>query len=124
MGFGTSYSLVHVDCMKWVHTSLPLRLLRGVLGCGIAEGFYILFQLVPCSDNPTRFFFHYALPALFISFFVYGIFPIICLQLKLVESDDTAPQFLLSSEDDNLSKKKGLMQSIAEENMEESTTER
>ena len=121
MGFGTSYSLVHVDCMKWVHTSLPLRLLRGILGCCIAEGFYILFQLVPSSDNPTRFFFHYALPALFISFFIYGVFPIICLKLKLVESDDAPAQFLLSSEVEP-NKNKSMMKSIAEETMEESMT--
>jgi hypothetical protein len=41
MGFGTSYSLVHVDCLDWVHTSLLKRIARGVLGCAIMAGVYI-----------------------------------------------------------------------------------
>ena len=85
MGFGTSYSLVHVDCLDWVHTSLPLRILRGIIGCGLVFGAYLLFQMVPANDNPTRFFFRYALPSLSLSFFIYGVMPIISLKLGLVK---------------------------------------
>lgn len=84
MSFGTSYSLVYVDCLDWVHTGLFKRVIRGILGALIATGIFFLFQLIPCNDNPTRFFFLYAMPALVIAFFVYGVFPIICLKLKLV----------------------------------------
>src|SRR5207244_1936699 len=40
---------------------------------------------IPANDNPTKFFFHFVLPAFLISFFIYGIFPVICLKCHLVE---------------------------------------
>jgi hypothetical protein len=89
MGFGTSYSLVHVDCLNWVHTDWKRKLARGLLGTGIAGGAYFAFEQIPCNDNPTRFFFLYALPALSISFFVFGVFPIICDKLGLVDGNQT-----------------------------------
>jgi hypothetical protein len=57
MGFGTSYSLVHVDCLDWVHTTPLLRVLRGFIGSAISIGIYYLFQLIPSNDEPTRYFF-------------------------------------------------------------------
>ena len=98
MGFGTSYSLVHVDCLDWVHTSVIRRIIRGFLGCGIMVGAFYLFQLIPCNDNPTRFFFHYGLPALSLSFFIYGLFPLICLKIGLVQTD-TTPRSIGTNED-------------------------
>jgi hypothetical protein len=85
MGFGTSYSLVHVDCLDWVHTGAFRKLMRALLGCGISYIVFILLQMIPCNDNPTRFFFLYALPALFLSFFIYGVFPILCLKIGLIK---------------------------------------
>jgi hypothetical protein len=85
MGFGTSYSLVYVDCLDWVHTSVFLRILRAIIGGGIAIGIYYLFLLIPANDNPTRYFFHYVLPALVLSFFIYGLFPVICQKIRLVK---------------------------------------
>lgn len=90
MGFGTSYSLVHVDCLDWVHTHLFARILRGLLGCGIALGVYECFQLIPCNDNPTKFFFLFALPSMVLSFFIYGVFPIICAKIKLVKDQSSS----------------------------------
>lgn len=40
MGFGTSFSLVHVDCIDWVHTGIIKRLLRAILGSAIAVAAY------------------------------------------------------------------------------------
>lgn len=57
MGFGTSYSLVHVDCLDWVHTQWQLRLIRGIIGSVIAALVYLGFIYIPCNDNPTRYFF-------------------------------------------------------------------
>ena len=85
MGFGTSYSLVHVDCLDWVHSELYLRIIRGVLGCAISGAVFFGFQFIPCNDNPTRFFFLYALPALLLSFFVFGVYPILCQKIGLVK---------------------------------------
>ena len=84
MGFGTSYSLVHVDCLDWVHTWWPLRLIRTIIGGGLVGLAYWGFISIPAHDNPTRYFFHFVLPALILSFFIYGIFPVLCLKLKMV----------------------------------------
>lgn len=94
MGFGTSYSLVYVDCLDWVHTRLWKRLLRGVLGCSITSGMYVVYNLIPCNDNPTRFFFRYTVPALTLSFFIYGIYPILCNKIGLIDRSD-APHVLI-----------------------------
>jgi hypothetical protein len=93
MGFGTSYSLVHVDCIDWVHTSWKLRLVRGILGTAITLGVYLLFLLIPCNDNPTKYFFQFALPSLLLSFFIYGIFPILCLKISLVKQHSESYSF-------------------------------
>lgn len=85
MGFGISYSLVYVDCLDWVHTVFYLRVIRTILGVGISGGVYYCLILIPTNDNPTKYFFHYILPALLISFFIYGIYPVLCLLCKLVQ---------------------------------------
>jgi hypothetical protein len=84
MGFGISYSLVYVDCLDWVHTVLYLRLIRAVIGGAIAGGAYYGLIMIPANDNPTAYFFHFVLPAFCISFFIYGIFPVICMKCGLV----------------------------------------
>eukprot|EP00349_Pseudokeronopsis_sp_Brazil_P000047 CAMPEP_0202956488 /NCGR_PEP_ID=MMETSP1396-20130829/993_1 /ASSEMBLY_ACC=CAM_ASM_000872 /TAXON_ID= /ORGANISM="Pseudokeronopsis sp., Strain Brazil" /LENGTH=477 /DNA_ID=CAMNT_0049673519 /DNA_START=6 /DNA_END=1439 /DNA_ORIENTATION=- len=84
LGFGISFSLVYVDCLDWVHTKPHLRLIRALLGCGIAGGVYYGFQQIPAEDSPTKYFFHYVLPALLVSFFIYGLYPILCLKIGLV----------------------------------------
>ena len=109
MGFGTSYSLVHVDCLDWVHTSALKRIARSVLGCGIVVAVYTAFQYVPCNDNPTRFFFRYALPALSLSFFIYGLFPIICLRIGLVDHREPIMTINGNNMEDKDSKRKNLM---------------
>jgi hypothetical protein len=93
MGFGSSYSCVHVDCLDWVHTDWVRKLVRGIIGLIIAIVVFLLFQLIPGNDNPTIFFFHNAFPALVISFFIFGIFPIICNKVGLVKPV-TAPTII------------------------------
>ena len=57
--------------------------------CTKQQPIALAYTQVPCNDNPTRFFFLYALPALSISFFVFGVFPIICDRLGLVVGTHT-----------------------------------
>lgn len=85
MGFGTSFSLVYVDCLDWVHTSFKKKLLRGILAGVVAAGIKIGFQNIPCNDNPTRYFFWEILPNALISFLCYGVLPIVCKRIGLVE---------------------------------------
>ena len=84
MGFGTSYSLVYVDCLDWVHTVIYFRIIRGILGCAIAGLVYWGFNSIPAHDNPTRYFFHYVVPSLVLSFFIYGVYPVFCLKVGMV----------------------------------------
>jgi hypothetical protein len=88
MGFGTSFSLVHVDCLDWVHTSMWQRILRSLIGCIIAAAVYLGFTYIPCNDNPTRYFFQFVCPSLLLSFFIYGVFPIMCQKINLVKIRD------------------------------------
>ncbi len=78
MAFGSSYSLVYVDCLDWAHTHFAKRICRALLGGGIAFALFFLFQIIPAHDNPTKYFFLFLLPASIISFFIYGIWPVIC----------------------------------------------
>lgn len=78
MSFGVSYSLVYVDCFDWVHTILYIRVIRTIIGAILVTGLYGAFIVIPADDNITKYFFHYLLPCLVGSFFIYGVFPVIC----------------------------------------------
>jgi hypothetical protein len=49
--------------------------------------------MVNSIDPQTIFILHYALPALMISLFIYGMFPRVCLAIGLVDS--TEPLLML-----------------------------
>ena len=85
MGFGTSFSLVYVDCLDWVHTISILRFIRAVIGGVIAGLVYWGFYSIPAHDNPTKYFFHFVVPSLLLSFFIYGLYPVCCLKIGLVK---------------------------------------
>ena len=86
MSFGTSYSISVVDPIDWVHTSLTKRLIRGVAGTLISVGFYNLVLLIKVIDQTTIFLIHRAFTAFTCSFFIYGLYPIICQKIGLVDS--------------------------------------
>ena len=44
MIFGTSFSLVYVDSIDWVHTKLWKRCFRGLIGVMIAYGITVLID--------------------------------------------------------------------------------
>ena len=85
MGFGTSYSITHVDCLDWVHTGYWKRVARGLLGVTITGGLFILIKTTTIIDPDTHYFIHHALPALSFSLFIYGLFPLICKRIGLVD---------------------------------------
>ena len=88
MVFGQSYNLNYVKPLDWVHTHWSKRVLRAILGSFVAVGIYLLFIFIMKNnrDQSTVYFFRYAFPALLISFFIYGVFPVVCLKLGLVET--------------------------------------
>lgn len=82
--------------------------------------------MIPCNDNPTRFFFRYALPALSLSFFTYGVLPIVCLRLKLVQ-EGTGVHVITTNDDIMKSSGNGtglrVIESVVEEQDDETTTD-
>ena len=47
------------------------------------------FNAIPANDNPTKYFFHYVLPSLLLSFFIYGLYPVMCLRLGMVKVEES-----------------------------------
>jgi ABC-type Co2+ transport system permease subunit len=87
MGFGCSYSLVEVDCINWVKTSLSKRILRTILGGVITIAIYKAFQAITFKDQPLQSYcFNQLLPSFFIPFVIYGPFLVMCQKLKLVDT--------------------------------------
>jgi hypothetical protein len=95
MVFGQSFSVQYVKPLLWVHTCWWKKLIRTLLGGLIATSFYLAFWFCVRSSTiqSTRYFFAFAAPALFISFFMFGVFPIICKYMSLVS--DKAPGFAM-----------------------------
>lgn len=87
MVFGQSYNINYVRPLNWVHTSRKKRLTRTILGVIIAASLYAIpYQLLKNDrDQSTIFYLKFALPAFFISFTIYGIYPIFCKKIGLVE---------------------------------------
>ena len=86
MGFGCSYSLVQVDCIDWVKTSLPKRLVRGIIGCCLGLGVYLLCLMFSLKDaHVTEYVVTSVVPLLVIPFFTYGPFLILCQKIGLVD---------------------------------------
>ena len=86
MVFGQSYSVQYVKPLQWVHTSWVKKFARTLLGCLVSVGLYVLFwgSIRTSSIQSTRYFFGFAAPALLISFFMFGLFPIACKYMGLV----------------------------------------
>ena len=92
MIFGWPFAMTHFRSLslQWVNTSLWKRLIRTVLGLGAVYGIDRLFvwAMYDIDDQATKFFFGFALPAYFTSFFIFGWFPIICKWLHLVLKEE------------------------------------
>lgn len=84
--FGQTYSLNYVRPLLWVYTPAWKRVIRTILGLSIAYGVFYAFDLVLAESNDiaTRYFFGSALPMFLMSFFIFGLYPIICNKIGLV----------------------------------------
>jgi len=91
--FGQTYSLNYVRPLLWIHTPLWKKLIRTIIGLSIAAGFNYLFFLFVKSSNDvaTRFFFGRACPMFIMSFFIFGLYPIVCNKIGLVLQADQIP---------------------------------
>ena len=58
------------------------------MGCGITVGVFYLVRMIETNDSSTIYVLHHAIPALFFSLFIYGLFPLICQKVGLVDETD------------------------------------
>ena len=86
MVFGQSYAMNHVKPLLWVHTIWLKKVFRAVLGALLAIGIYFGFYKLGKNnqDLSEKYLFLFALPGFVISFFTYGLFPILCQRMGLV----------------------------------------
>jgi hypothetical protein len=86
MAFGQPFSLSYVRPLLWVHSEVWRKVIRTVLGIaiciGISYGFY--FLAINSSNMTTKYFWIFLLPNIIVSFFIFGIYPIICNWIGLV----------------------------------------
>lgn len=89
LGFGTSYSLLEVDCFDFVRTHWAKKVGRAILGCALAEGIYAIFvsAFPQKSTFLTRFCFEGVFPYFLVPFIVYGPFQVLCKKIGLVDAD-------------------------------------
>ena len=90
MVFGWPYALHHFSALQWINTSMWKRIARMMIGVPITVGvqFFFLWAIKRTNDIPTKFFFGYAVPYFINSFFIFGIFPIVCKYMKLVQGEE------------------------------------
>ena len=90
MIFGWPYALHHFSALQWINTGVWKRLLRMVLGVGITVCVQLFFEwaISDTNDLATKFFFGKAVPYFLNSFFVFGLFPVACKWLRLVQKEE------------------------------------
>ena len=92
MVFGWPLALHYFSALQWINTSLWKRLLRTVLGLALVFGttYFIRWTVEGTNDISTLYFFGYSVPYFATSFFVFGLYPIVCSKwLGLCSKADT-----------------------------------
>lgn len=87
--FGQPFTLLYLSPMRWVHTTLWKRLVRMVIGIAISASFWTFMHYITRNTNDmvAHYFFGEALPSFICSFFIFGLFPVICQCIGLVQSE-------------------------------------
>mmetsp|Transcript_26007 Transcript_26007/g.32435 ORF Transcript_26007/g.32435 Transcript_26007/m.32435 type:complete len:194 (-) Transcript_26007:88-669(-) len=96
MIFGWPYAMHHFSALQWLNTKLWKRLGRMVIGVAIAVGVDYFFEwcVHEVNDLATKYFFGHALPGFLTAYWVFGLFPIVCKWMGLVQrEDELAKQF-------------------------------
>jgi len=88
MAFGQSYTANFVEPLLWVKTSFRLKIIRAVVGILLSAAIlalcYVPNWIIKDDELATQFTFGHLLPALLISLFVYGCYPVLCLKFGWV----------------------------------------
>jgi len=90
MIFAWPFAMLHFSALQWINTARWKRVVRMILGLSIAVGAFFFFAWIVSDTNDlaTIFFFGHALPNFLISFFIFGLFPIMCKWMHLIQKED------------------------------------
>ena len=84
--FGTSHSMTKIDFLAWIHTSLPLKMIR--MAVAIVIYIAIIYSFMSfrsdTSSSVTDYFFYSAIPQLLSGFIVHGPLVLLCNKMGLV----------------------------------------
>lgn len=98
MIFGWPFAMHHFKALplQWINTSWWKRIIRMVLGLAVAFGITFLFHWTVHASNDlaTKYFFGYAIPAFLSSYWIFGIFPIVCKWLHLIQNEKELEQLM------------------------------
>lgn len=79
--------------LLWVHTGWFKKITRALLGSVIAAGVYVGFYYLGRNNKnqSQKYIYQHALPNFLNSFFEYGLFPIICKKIGLLQAEVLEP---------------------------------
>ncbi len=97
LAFGSSLATKIIDNVGWAHTALWKRIIRGLIGVVVYAGIFVAFSFIPRVDLPTAFFFNRILPHLVATFTWYGLIPILCKYIGLIQKKETSESSSSSS---------------------------
>ena len=91
MLFGWPFAMHHFQALQlqWINTKLWKRLVRLVFGIAVAVGIdgFFLWVISNSNDLSTKYLFGYAVPNFLSSYWIFGIFPIVCKWTHLVQDE-------------------------------------
>jgi hypothetical protein len=107
LAFGASNATKTVDSVTWAYTTWWKRLIRGLIGIFLYVGIFVAFAFIPRVDLPTAYFFNWVIPHLVATYTLYGLVPIACKYVGLVQKKENIAGTM------NDSKKDPVMQTTA-----------
>ena len=92
--FGQSFAINFVRSVQWSHTPLWKRLVRSLLGLSLAIGVTESMALFTnkMTDFASQYFYSHLLTNLVLSFFIFGLYPVICSKCGLMISAEDFKQ--------------------------------
>ena len=74
IGFGTPFSMTKINLLDWNRTSVPKKIIRTALACGLYVGIFYIFKFFGKGSNyeTSERFFYQAMAYLLQGFLIYG----------------------------------------------------
>jgi len=88
MAFGQSFNLIYVEPLRWIYTDWKAKCLRTFLGTILVVGLWGLMMWIymKSNGNMARFVWGTLLPCGFLSYLVFGLWPLVCSKIGLINN--------------------------------------